>query len=355
MQEPQSRRRGSTAKRRRGARQKAMQALYQWDFDQAAHSPEHIVEQFCSMQNMDKVDVEYFEALFTYAAENVADIDAEISAHLDRKLDQLDPIERSVLRVCCTELKTQLGTPYKVVVNEALEISKDFGADKGYRYINGIADKLAGSLRKIEYTRDHPDGNPLSEQEIKEPRARTTPQSNVKISMKEKPEATDEGKSRSSADRYAGPDRKVPGKEPRHSGPADKKHQLEKPVTTENPEDRSAKRKQSAENSSTEKAPEASLEKDDSTGDGTTKDRGLANEELSKEASTEDKLTEDRKTEVSQADPSGSDLVESELPDQDSEEELPADSPWAQSPWAKKSSTPEQTDDDDQDAGKKKE
>ncbi len=185
MQPAQPRKRGSNAKRRRGARQKAMQALYQWDFDQSAHSPEQVVEQFCGMQNMDRVDIEYFKALFMHAAENTPDIDTEISRHLDRKLDQLDPIERSVLRICCVELKTQLGTPYKVVVNEALEISKDFGADKGFRYINGIADKLAASLRQIEYTRDHPDGNPLSEQEIKQPTAKAT-QSNVKISIKEK-------------------------------------------------------------------------------------------------------------------------------------------------------------------------
>ena len=181
------RKRGSNAKRRRGARQKAMQALYQWDFDREAQNPERIVEQFCEMQNMDKVDVDYFKSLFLYATENTDAVDAEIVSHMDRKLDQLDPIERAVLRICCVELTTQLPTPYKVVVNEALEISKDFGADKGYRYINGIADKLAASLRKIEYTRDHPHGNPLSEKGDDETRVRA-PVSNVKVTVKEKPQ-----------------------------------------------------------------------------------------------------------------------------------------------------------------------
>lgn len=198
MQENKPRKRGSTATRRRGARQKAMQALYQWDFDQAAQTPEQVVQQFCEMQNMDRVDVEYFTALFTGAAENVAEIDAEIGKHLDRDLKQLDPIERSVLRICCVELKDKLETPYKVIVNEALEISKDFGADKGYRYINGIADKLAMALRSIEYTRDHPDGNPLSEKGLSAPVVKTN-QSKVKISVKEKPDNAVRSKVRQTA------------------------------------------------------------------------------------------------------------------------------------------------------------
>jgi len=163
MENHQPRKRGSTAKRRRGARQKAMQALYQWDFDRNAHDASHIVQQFRDMQNMDKVDVEYFEALFVYATENTAAIDTEIASHMDRNLAELDPIERSVLRICCAELVSRLDAPYKVVVNEAVEISKDFGAEKGYRYINGIADKLAASLRHSEYQRAHPDGNPQAE------------------------------------------------------------------------------------------------------------------------------------------------------------------------------------------------
>jgi len=163
-----------------------MQALYQWDFDQSANQPDQVILQFREMQNMEKVDIDYFESLFNYAVENIAEIDSDISPHLDRELQQLDPIERSVLRICCTELKTELATPYKVVVNEAVEISKDFGADSGYRYINGIADKLAGSLRKIEYQHDHPDGNPLSSRQAERQSVHKKPSDNVKISVKEK-------------------------------------------------------------------------------------------------------------------------------------------------------------------------
>jgi len=123
MSDNSPRKRGSNAKRRRGARQKAMQALYQWDFDQASNKPDQVIRQFRDMQNMEKVDVDYFEALFNYAVENTAEIDTEISQHLDRELGQLDPIERSVLRICCAELKTEPATPYKVVVNEAVQKS----------------------------------------------------------------------------------------------------------------------------------------------------------------------------------------------------------------------------------------
>ena len=186
MSDDKSRKRGSNAKRRRGARQKAMQALYQWDFDQTVNQPDQVIRQFRDMQNMEKVDVDYFEALFNYAVENIESIDTEISRHLDRELGQLDPIERSVLRICCTELKTEAATPYKVVVNEAVEISKDFGADTGYRYINGIADKLAGSLREVEYRHDHPTGNPRSSMPAERQSAHQKPSSNVKISVKEK-------------------------------------------------------------------------------------------------------------------------------------------------------------------------
>lgn len=164
-----------------------MQALYQWDFDRSANNPEQVIRQFCDMQNMEKVDVDYFESLFNEAVENIDQIDIEIGKHLDREPGQLDPIERSILRICCVELKSQLGTPYKVVVNEALEISKDFGADKGYRYINGIADKLAASLRVVEYNADHPAGNPLSEKKPVRESAHKAPGGNVKVSIKEKP------------------------------------------------------------------------------------------------------------------------------------------------------------------------
>jgi N utilization substance protein B len=143
--------RGSVAKRRRNARQKAMQALYQWDFDADTQSISHIVDQFCDLQNMDKVDVEYFRELFYYAAKNLQAIDEQITSYLDRPMERLDPVEKSVLRIACAELRSRLDTPYKVVVNEAVEVAKLFGAEDGHKFVNGIADKLAADIRTIEY------------------------------------------------------------------------------------------------------------------------------------------------------------------------------------------------------------
>lgn len=190
QQDSEQPKRGSSARRRRAARQKAMQALYQWDFDRDAHSPETIVNQFCDLQNMTRVDTEYFVDLFNYATRHIDEIDGQIGVHLDREINQLDPVERSVLRICCAELNDQPGTPYKVVVNEALEIAKDFGADKGFRYINGIADKLAASLRKKEYAQFQTEDKPASSKQVDVPVADRVRQQGsdkqVKITIRER-------------------------------------------------------------------------------------------------------------------------------------------------------------------------
>lgn len=146
--------RGSVAKRRRNARQKAMQALYQWDFDTEAHSITHIVDQFCEMQNMDRVDVDYFSELFFYATKNLQAIDDLIEPHLDRPMERLDPVEKSVLRIACAELRCRLDTPYKIVVNEAVEVTKIFGAEEGHKFVNGIVDRLAATVRQVEYEKE---------------------------------------------------------------------------------------------------------------------------------------------------------------------------------------------------------
>ena len=132
QQDSEQPKRGSPAKRRRAARQKAMQALYQWDFDRDAHSPETIVSQFCDLQNMSRVDTEYFIELFNYATIHSDEIDGEISAHLDREMGQLDPVERAVLRICCVELMDQLSTPYKVVVMRHWKLPRILAQTKAF-------------------------------------------------------------------------------------------------------------------------------------------------------------------------------------------------------------------------------
>ncbi len=128
-----------------------MQAMYQWDFDHGEQPVWTIFAQFRDLQNMDWVDVDYFQELFFYSVENCAEIDAKLEACLDRPMDRIDPVERGVLRVACAEMLARLDIPYRVIVTEALEITKLFGSDQGHRYVNGVLDKLARSVRSIEY------------------------------------------------------------------------------------------------------------------------------------------------------------------------------------------------------------
>ncbi len=133
---------------RRLARERALQALYQWDItsDDASAVRKEIIER----QEMDRVDVDYFTELFNGVSHDVDKVDEVLAKSLDRPIADLDPIERSVLRLCCYELSEQLATPARVVINEGIEITKRYGADQGHKYVNGVLDKLALVLRAAE-------------------------------------------------------------------------------------------------------------------------------------------------------------------------------------------------------------
>jgi len=106
--------------------------------------------QFHKHQNLNNVDLDHFQLLFRGVAMSVDDIDALLEPALDRPVDELDPIERSVLRMAVCELRDCLETPARVVINEAVELTKRFGADQGHKYVNGVIDKVAISLRATE-------------------------------------------------------------------------------------------------------------------------------------------------------------------------------------------------------------
>ncbi len=129
---------------RRRARECAVQALYSWFISK--NSIEEVEVAFMTDQDMKGVDVPYFRKLLRGTAENVVEIDAVFQPYLDRTQDDLDPIEYSILRVASYELKFQLDVPYKVVINEAIEVAKVFGSDDSHKYVNGILDKLAPAL-----------------------------------------------------------------------------------------------------------------------------------------------------------------------------------------------------------------
>lgn len=130
------------------ARRRALQALYAWQLS-GSHM-EAVIEQFRHEQDMEVADLGYFEDLLNGVEAHVAELDAALRPYLDREVAEVDPIERAALRLAAYELKHRLDVPYRVVINEAIEVTKRFGADHGHSYVNGVLDKLAGALRGAE-------------------------------------------------------------------------------------------------------------------------------------------------------------------------------------------------------------
>ena len=136
------------AAERRKARHYGMQALYQWLM---ADAQLNVIEsEFRDEYDFSHVDLEYFQALLHGVPGCVDELEAIFEPLLDRKLDELDPIERTLLRMGTFELKERLDVPYKVVINEAVALTRKFGATDGHKYINGVLDKVARELRKAE-------------------------------------------------------------------------------------------------------------------------------------------------------------------------------------------------------------
>jgi N utilization substance protein B len=136
------------AARRRRARHYAMQALYQWYMADAALNA--IEAEFRSDYDFEKVDGDYFHAVLHGVPASVDELDAAFAPLLDRALDDLDPIEHTLLRMGTWELRERIDVPYRVVINEAVALAKKFGATDGHKYINGVLDKLARQLRPAE-------------------------------------------------------------------------------------------------------------------------------------------------------------------------------------------------------------
>ncbi|KHD07181.1 hypothetical protein PN36_04595 [Candidatus Thiomargarita nelsonii] len=128
-------------KARSAARQRVLQALYQWQLTQ--QDIQLINTQFLEEQEMGKVDIPYFKKLLHDIPQQLEQLDSAFSPFLDRSLTQLDPVELTILRIGCYELTYCPNIPFKVVINEAVELAKKFGAEKSHKYINGILDKLA--------------------------------------------------------------------------------------------------------------------------------------------------------------------------------------------------------------------
>ncbi|MGX2975180.1 transcription antitermination factor NusB [Ursidibacter arcticus] len=129
---------------RRRARECAVQALYSWYISQ--NSIEQVELAFVADQDMNGVDMPYFRKLLRGTVENIDVVDNSLRPYLDRAENEVDPIERTILRLSGYELQFELDVPYKVVINEGIEVAKVFGSDDSHKYVNGILDKLAPAL-----------------------------------------------------------------------------------------------------------------------------------------------------------------------------------------------------------------
>jgi N utilization substance protein B len=135
---------------RHQSRKFLIQALYQWEMTH--ENPEEILVQFLSEMSPKKNDIPYFQEIFLGLLKEKNAIDALYHPFLKHdKTLIVGPIEKSLLRLGTYELKHRLDLPYKVVLNECIELSKTFAPDNAYQYINGVLDKLIPSLRPIEY------------------------------------------------------------------------------------------------------------------------------------------------------------------------------------------------------------
>ena len=138
---------------RRRARELALQGLYEWlvSGTDAGVIDAHMREQ----EDFDKADRAHFDALLHGCITEAVDLDAALTKFVDRKTTELSPVEHAVLMIGAYELKHCLDIPYKVAINEAVELAKSFGGTDGHKYVNGVLDKTAGDLRPVEVQASH--------------------------------------------------------------------------------------------------------------------------------------------------------------------------------------------------------
>ena len=141
--------RTSQAALRTRARRLAMQALYQWDL--SAGPVSEIETQFLEDEDFSKADKDYFHELLYGVPARLHEVEEAFVAFLDRPLSEIDPVERAVLRMASYELMARFDVPYKVIINESVNLAKKFGAEQAYKYINGVLDQTARRLRDVEY------------------------------------------------------------------------------------------------------------------------------------------------------------------------------------------------------------
>ncbi|MDX1443443.1 MAG: transcription antitermination factor NusB [Gammaproteobacteria bacterium] len=144
-----SQRKGQSEQRRKSyARRLAMQAIYSWLINDDRW--QDIRDEFHEREEFDRADGDYFDEILYHVGEHREELMAELAEHFDRPVEQLDPVEQAILMTGVYELSERIEVPYRVVLNEAVELAKRFGAAEGHRYVNALLDKVAGKHRSLE-------------------------------------------------------------------------------------------------------------------------------------------------------------------------------------------------------------
>ena len=133
---------------RRRARRALVQAIYQWQV--ASSTATEIETEFQSNGSLDKADTEFFAELLRGVLANCASLDELLTPVLDRPIQELNNVELAALRLAVRELETREDVPYRVVIDEYVELTKLFGAEEGHKFVNAVLDKVAKSLRPVE-------------------------------------------------------------------------------------------------------------------------------------------------------------------------------------------------------------
>lgn len=138
-------------KKRKHARDKALQALYQWQL--SGEDLDWIRDHYLEEQGVASGDKEYFLELLYQIPPRVEALDARFRKYVTNFEDHLDPIETNILRIATYELENHPEIPYRVVINEAINLAKTYGADDSHKFVNGVLDPLCQELREIETAR----------------------------------------------------------------------------------------------------------------------------------------------------------------------------------------------------------
>lgn len=138
----------SLAKARGKSRRLAMQAIYQWQM--TGDSVTDIKQQFFDDNNMSQLDAAYFSEMLSGVASSISELDPLLVKNMTRDIESVDPVERAILRLATYEFVNRLDVPYRVVLNEAVNITKEYCAENSHTFVNAVLDKVAKEIRKIE-------------------------------------------------------------------------------------------------------------------------------------------------------------------------------------------------------------